>query len=99
MYTVLHTHASSGRYLQLWYYLNRKQCHSPRSHCSGEVTMALGRPIVGIVADVHRHMEGHHYAEVSSVFGLDSEEFRSLQQAGVKIKPAQFEKAADRFQV
>merc|ERR1712223_1020770 len=65
----------------------------------GEVTMALGRPIVGIVADVHRHMEGHHYAEVSSVFGLDSEEFLCLQQAGVKIKPAQFEKAADRFQV
>ena len=61
--------------------------------------MALGRPIVGIVADVHRHMEGHHYAEVSSVFGLDSEEFLCLQQAGVKIKPAQFEKATDRLQV
>ena len=55
--------------------------------------------IVGIVGEVRRDMEGHHYAEVSSVFGLDSEEFRCLQQAGVKMKPAQFDKAADRFQV
>ena len=36
--------------------------------------------IVGIVADVHRHMEGHHYAQWSSVFGISAEEFSALQQ-------------------
>ena len=34
--------------------------------------------IVGIVGEVRRDMEGHHYAELCSVFGLDSEEFRCL---------------------
>ena len=37
--------------------------------------------IVGIVADVHRHMEGHHYAQWSSVFGISEEEFSALQQS------------------
>ena len=36
--------------------------------------------IVGIVADVHRHMEGHHYSQWSSVFGISEEEFSALQQ-------------------
>ena len=36
--------------------------------------------IVGIVSDVHRHMEGHHYAQYSSVFGISEEEFTALQQ-------------------
>ena len=57
---------------------------------------------VGIVGEVRRDMEGHHYAEVCSVFGLDSEEFRCLQTAGIKIRPAHFEKndkSEDRYQV
>ena len=37
--------------------------------------------IVGIVADVHRHMEGHHYSQWSSVFGISEEEFNALQQS------------------
>ena len=58
--------------------------------------------IVGIVGEVRRDMEGHHYAELCSVFGLDSEEFRCLQTAGIKIRPAHFEKndkSEDRYQV
>ena len=55
--------------------------------------------IVGIVCDVHRHMEGHHYAEISSVFGLDQTEFDCLKNAGLQIKPSKYEKSKDRFQV
>ena len=74
--------------------------------------------IVGLVSDVHRHMEvskvfslvnicsplidllqGHHYAEITSVFGLDMEEFDCLKNAGLKIKPSKFERSEDRFQV
>ena len=46
--------------------------------------------------------QGHHYAEVSSVFGLDREEFDCLKAAGLKIRPQEFEKndkSEDRFQV
>ena len=43
--------------------------------------------------------QGHHYAEISSVFGLDQSEFECLKQAGLVIKPAKFEKSKDRFQV
>ena len=66
--------------------------HPPRKQSS----------IVGIVGEVRRDMEGHHYAELCSVFGLDSEEFRCLQTAGIKIRPAHFEKndkSEDRYQV
>ena len=44
-------------------------------------------------------LQGHHYAEITSVFGLDREEFDCLTNAGLKIKPSKFEKSEDRFQV
>jgi len=55
--------------------------------------------IVGVVCDVHRHMEGHHYAEISSIFGINQDEFECLRDRGLKLKPSKFEKSQDRFQV
>ena len=36
--------------------------------------------IVGVVGDVRRDMEGHHYAEKCSVFGVSKEELEALQE-------------------
>ena len=36
--------------------------------------------IVGVVGDVRRDMEGHHYAEKCSVFGISAEELKVLHR-------------------
>ena len=36
--------------------------------------------MVGVVGDLRRDMEGHHYAEKCSVFGLSQEELEGLQR-------------------
>ena len=36
--------------------------------------------MVGVVGDLRRDMEGHHYAEKCSVFGLSQEELEVLQR-------------------
>ena len=37
--------------------------------------------IVGVVGDVRRDMEGHHYAEKCSVFGISAEELKVLHRS------------------
>ena len=36
--------------------------------------------MVGVVGDLRRDMEGHHYAEKCSVFGLSQEELEVLHR-------------------
>ena len=36
--------------------------------------------IVGVVGDIRRDMEGHHYAEKCSVFGINATELAALQR-------------------
>merc|ERR1712235_163170 len=55
--------------------------------------------IVGVVGDVRREMSGHHYAEVCSVFGINSEEFTCMKNEGMEIKPKKFSDDVDRYQV
>lgn len=55
--------------------------------------------IVGVVGDVHRHMEGHHYADKSCVFGLSREEVEAVQAAGLVTRPRQHTETQDRYQV
>ena len=43
--------------------------------------MDLRTHIVGIVGDVRRDMEGHHYAESCSVFGINQQELEGLQRS------------------
>ena len=47
----------------------------------GKVAKALVRVnVIGVVGDVRRDMEGHHYAERCSVFGVDREELEALHR-------------------
>merc|ERR1719397_372276 len=55
--------------------------------------------ILGVVGDVRRDMEGHHYAEKCSVFGLDAAELAALQRAGLVTRPRSHEITTDRYQV
>ena len=55
--------------------------------------------ILGVVGDVRRDMEGHHYAEKCSVFGLDAAELAALQRAGLVTRPRSHELTTDRYQV
>merc|ERR1711872_51045 len=55
--------------------------------------------IVGVVGDLRRDMEGHHYAETCSVFGISDTELTSLHRNGLVTRPRQFSPTVDRFQV
>ena len=43
-------------------------------------TVTRRSKIVGVVGDVRRDMEGHHYAEKCSVFGISAEELDVLHR-------------------
>eukprot|EP00091_Calanus_sinicus_P005688 TRINITY_DN16186_c0_g1_i1.p1 TRINITY_DN16186_c0_g1~~TRINITY_DN16186_c0_g1_i1.p1 ORF type:complete len:145 (-),score=13.19 TRINITY_DN16186_c0_g1_i1:30-464(-) len=51
------------------------------------------------VGDIRRDMEGHHYAEKSSVFGINAQELAALQKNGLVTRPREFNPSLDRFQV
>ena len=36
--------------------------------------------MVGVVGDIRRDMEGHHYAEQCSIFGMNEEELLAIQR-------------------
>merc|ERR1719481_36576 len=55
--------------------------------------------LVGVVGDVRRDMEGHHYAEKCSVFGINSQELQAIQSQGLVTRPREFSGATDRYQV
>eukprot|EP00090_Calanus_glacialis_P038432 TRINITY_DN67069_c0_g1_i1.p1 TRINITY_DN67069_c0_g1~~TRINITY_DN67069_c0_g1_i1.p1 ORF type:complete len:114 (-),score=24.67 TRINITY_DN67069_c0_g1_i1:120-461(-) len=55
--------------------------------------------IVGVVGDIRRDMEGHHYAEKCSVFGINATELAALQRNGLVTRPREFNPTSDRFQV
>merc|ERR1711971_1201265 len=55
--------------------------------------------IVGVVGDVRRDMEGHHYAEKCSVFGISAEELKVLHSNGLVTRPREFSQSTDRYQV
>ena len=44
-------------------------------------TVTRRSKIVGVVGDVRRDMEGHHYAEKCSVFGISAEELKVLHRS------------------
>merc|ERR1712013_320484 len=54
--------------------------------------------IVGVVGDIRRDMEGHHYAEKCSVFGINATELAALQRHGIVTRPREFNPTSDRFQ-
>ena len=71
--------------------------------------------IVGVVGDVRRDMDGHHYAEICSVFGVNQEELETIQRSnsldkifyvnqgfpshGLETKPKKYDSKKDRYQV
>ena len=46
-----------------------------------DTTIRRRSKIVGVVGDVRRDMEGHHYAEKCSVFGISAEELKVLHRS------------------
>jgi len=55
--------------------------------------------LVGVVGDVRRDMDGHHYAEICSVFGINQEELETIQSHGLETKPKKYDLKKDRYQV
>ena len=47
---------------------------------SSNFALSRRTQIVGVVGDLRRDMEGHHYAEKCSVFGINEKELQILQQ-------------------
>jgi len=60
---------------------------------------ATPHSIIGVVGDVRRDMDGHHYAEICSVFGINQEELETIQSHGLETKPKKYELKKDRYQV
>merc|ERR1712241_631256 len=44
-------------------------------------------------------MDGHHYAEICSVFGINQEELETIQSHGLETKPKKYDLKKDRYQV
>ena len=64
-------HQHGGREKVIFYYYNLSSSLS---------LFFLRTQIIGVVGDVRRDMEGHHYAEKCSVFGINATELAALQR-------------------
>merc|ERR1712066_705699 len=71
----------------------------PRTMDKAAETGPVPHSIVGVVGDVKRDMDGHHYAEICSVFGINQEELETIQSHGLETKPKKYDLKKDRYQV
>ena len=58
----------------------RKKVNFIYSGCLIYIVCLVRTQIVGVVGDIRRDMEGHHYAEKCSVFGINATELAALQR-------------------